>query len=144
MTKKNKLEKVKKSFLVLISVVAFLIIGWLLFYGKVIAFDFFAPILGKVPKDQSSLIKTTENILGTAVDKVKGGSLQKTIKKGSEIFETSTIAEPARNVRDDVKAKIDETIQSAKELPAKELKQIQYDVCRQWLGDQVATQSSIQ
>jgi len=144
MIKKNKFEKAKKSFLVLISVVAFLIIGWLLFYGKVKAFDFFAPILGKVPKDESSLIKATENILGEAVEKIKGGGLQKTVKKGSEIFETSTFTEPARNVRDDVKAKIDETIQSAKELPAKELKQIQYDVCRQWLGDQVATESGIQ
>lgn len=144
MAKKNKLEKTKKSFLVLISIVAFLIIGWLLFYGKVKAFDFFAPILGKVPKDQSSLIKATENILGAAVERVKGGGLQKTLQKGSVLFETSTIAQPARNVRDDVKAKIDETIQSAKELPAKELKQIQYDVCRQWLGDQVATESGIQ
>lgn len=144
MTKKNKFEKTKKSFLVLISIVAFLIIGWLLFYGKVKAFDFFSPILGKVPKDQSSLINATENILGAAAEKVKGGGLQKTIKTGSEIFETSTFIEPVRNVRDDVKQKIDETIQSAKELPAKELKQIQYDVCRQWLGDQVATESAIQ
>ncbi|PIV01700.1 hypothetical protein COS54_00625 [Candidatus Shapirobacteria bacterium CG03_land_8_20_14_0_80_39_12] len=144
MTKRNKFEKTKKSFLVLISVVAFLIIGWLLFYGKIKAFDFFTPILGKVPKDESSLIKATEDTLGAAVEKIKGGEAQKTIRKGGEIFETSTYTQPARNVRDDVKAKIDETIQSAKELPAKELKQIQYDVCRQWLGDQVATQSSIQ
>ncbi len=107
MVKKNKFEKTKKSFLFLLSVIGFLIIGWLLFYGKIKAVDFFAPILGKIPRNESSLIKATENILGTAVEKIKGGGLQATFKKGSEVFETSTFTEPARNVRDDVKAKID-------------------------------------
>ncbi len=126
----------------LVSGLAFVVIAWLLFYGKVKAVGFFSPLLGKVPRNESGLIKATEDVLGTAMEKVKGENVQKAVQKGSELFETSDYAEPARDMRDEVKRKIDETIESAKDLPAKEVKHIQVQVCKEWLGEEmIATES---
>ena len=135
--RKVNFEKAKHSALVFISGLAFVVLLWLLVYGKVKASQLFAPILGKIPRDEAGLVKTTEGILGTAVDKVKGENVQKAVEKGSEVFEQSQYAEPARQMRDDVKQKIDEAITSTKELPAKELKTVQREVCKQWLGDEI-------
>jgi len=135
-------EKVKKTLVVWLSVLAFLVIAWLLFYGKIKAVGFFSPILGKIPRDEVGLMKMTENILGAAVEKLRGENVQKAVKKSSEFFETSQYAEPAREVRDNVKEKIDQTIESAKELPAQEIKHIQREICKEWLGEEMlATES---
>jgi hypothetical protein len=135
--KKLNFEKTKQSALVFISGFAFVVLLWLLLYGKVKASQIFAPILGKVPRDEAGIVKMTENILGTAVSKVKGENVQQAVEKSTEFFEESQYAEPARDIRDDVKEKIDEAITSAKELPAKELKTVQREVCKQWLGDEI-------
>jgi len=79
----------------------------------------------------------TEEVLNSAVSKVKGENVQQAVEKSSEFFEESKYAEPAREIRDDVKERIDEVVTSAKELPAKELKTIQREVCKQWLGDEI-------
>ncbi len=135
--RKANFEKTKQSALVFISGFAFVVLLWLLFYGKVKASQILGPILGKVPRDEAGIVKMTENILGTAVSKVKGENIQRAVEKSSEFFEESQYAEPAREVRDEVKIKIDEAVTSAKELPAKELKTIQREVCKQWLGDEI-------
>lgn len=138
----KKFEKAKKSLVVWVSVLAFLVIAWLLFYGKIKAVGFFSPLLGKVPRDEAGLIRMTENVLGAAVEKLKGENVQRAAKKSSEFFENSQYAEPAREVRDNVKEKIDQTIESAKELPAKEIKHIQREICKEWLGEEMlATES---
>jgi len=127
----------------MVSIVALLVIGWFLFYGKIKAVDFLSTFLNKVPKNKSELIKTTENILGTAAERVKtGGTLKRVTEKGSEFFEQSDYTQPARDIRENVKEKIDQVIDSAKQLPEKELHLIKEQVCREWLGnEQVATQS---
>lgn len=126
----------------MVSGISFLVILWALFYGKFKAGAFFSSVLKKVPQDQAGLMKTTENILGAAIEKIKGeDTVKTTVKKGSEFFESSDYTKPARQIREDIKSKIDETIESAKDLPAKELKTIQRQVCREWLGDEVATES---
>lgn len=139
--RKGDFEKLRQSGLVLVSTAAFLILIWLLFYGKIRATGLLAPILKRVPRDETGLVKITEDVLGTAVEKVKGDNMQKAVQKGSEFFETSQYAGPARDARDEVKKRIDETIESAKGLPAREVKHIQLEVCKEWLGeDMVATQ----
>jgi len=138
----KKFEEAKKSLLVWISVLAFLVFAWLLFYGKIKAAGLLSPILGKLPRDEVGLMKMTEDVLGKAVEKIKGENVQKAVKKSSEFFESSQYAEPAREVRDEVKEKIDQTIESAKELPAKEIKHIQLEICKEWLGEEMlATES---
>ncbi len=141
MTEKNW-EKAKHSFLLLVSSISFIFIAWLLFFGKIKIAGLLSPLLGKVPRNESALVKITEDVLGEAVEKVKGENLQQAVQKGSSFFETSGYAEPARDIRDDVKKKIDETIESAKELPAKELKTVQLQVCKEWLGEEMIATGS--
>ena len=135
--KKFSFEKTKQSALVFISGLAFVVLLWLLVYGKVKASEILAPLLGWLPKDEAGVVKMTDNVLGTVVEKVKGENVQQVVEKGSEVFEESQYAAPARQMRDDVKQKIDEAVTSAKELPAKELKTVQWEVCKQWLGDEI-------
>lgn len=136
-------DKFKNSVLTVVSGVAFVFILWMLLYGKVKVTSLLAPILGKLPKNEEALVDTTEDILGEAVEKAKGGGLKKAVQKSSEVFEESKYAEPARDLRDDVKERIDGAVESAKELPAKELRIVQREVCQQWFGDEifVATES---
>jgi hypothetical protein len=140
--KDGNLEKIKRTVLPIISGVAFVLILWLLFYGKVKASTFLAPIINKLPKDETGLMKVTEQVLGAAVDKVKGDNTKKIIQKGSEVFEESQYAAPAREVRNDVKKKLDEVVDSAKELPTKEVRHIQEQICREWLGAEAIASSS--
>lgn len=137
------LDKTKNVVLPIISGIAFIFLLWMFFYGKVKASAYLAPLVEKLPKDEIGLVKTTEQVLGAAVEKVRGGNTKKIIDKGSQFFEESDYAAPARDMRDDIKQKIDEVVASAKELPAKEIKHIQQEVCRQWLGDEIfiSTQS---
>ncbi len=133
---KNKFGQFKSSALALISGLAFVLVIWLLLYGKIKATGLLAPLIGKIPRDEAGLVKITEGVLGTAIEKVKGENVQRAVEKGSEIFEKSEYAEPAREMRDDIKNKIDDVITSAKELPAKELKTVERQVCNEWLGDE--------
>lgn len=140
MARKNDegfLNKVKTVVLPIVSGIAFIFLLWMFFYGKVKASDYLAPIIEKLPKDEIGLVKTTEQVLGTAVEKVRGGNAKKVLDKGSAFFEESDYTAPAREMRDDVKQRIDEAVASAKELPAKEVKHIQREFCRQWLGDEI-------
>lgn len=139
---KNDLKKIKSSFLAVISGVAFIFLLWILVFGKVKASELLAPLLKKLPKNESELVSGTEDVLGQAAEKVKGGNLKKIVEKGSAVFESSQLAEPAREIRENVKQKVDETIQSAKELPAKEIKIIQREICKEWLGDEIPATSS--
>lgn len=131
-------KRIKETLLPVVSGVAFVFLLWLLIYGKVKASQWLAPLIDRLPKNEAALVKVTENVLGAAVSRVKEGSAtQKALEQGGRFFEESDYTAPAREMRDDLKARLDETIQSAKDLPAKELKHVQREVCRQWLGDEI-------
>jgi len=138
--KENFLKKIKTVGISIISALSLLTIVWLLFFGKIKASEFLAPLLQKIPKDELGLTKLTEQILGEAAEKVRSGELKKAAEKGSEIFETSEYVQPARDVREDVKQKVDEVIESVKDLPAQEIEIIKRQVCKEWF-EEVATES---
>lgn len=133
---KNRFKSVKSSILTVISGVAFIFIIWTLIFSKVKASEILSPFLNKLPQNESELVKTTENILGTTVQKLRGEGAKKAIEKGSEVFEKSEVAEPAREIRENVKQAVDETFESAKALPAKEIKTIQRQICKEWFGEE--------
>lgn len=140
---KKRKSDLKKTFLSLVSLLALAVIGWILFFGKSKIGKLLPPLLEKVPKDEQKLTEYTEKALGKAVEAAKGGNLKKTVEKGSEVFENSQYAEPGRKIRDDVKLRIDEILQSIKELPAKELKIVKMEIYKRWFSD-VATESGSQ
>ena len=140
---KQNFTKFKKSAGVLISGVSFVLIVWFLFFGKVKAWEMISPLLKKIPGSESELFKMTENVLGSAIQKVKKEEVKKAVQKGSEVFEQSEYTEPVREIREDVKKKIDETIQSIKELPSQEIKNIKQQICKEWL-DEIATEAGKQ
>jgi len=140
---KGKLAQFKKSVVALISGVAFVLILWLLFFGKIKASEFLTPLINKIPKDQGKLTELTEKILGAAVQQVNSENVKKVTEKGSQIFEESAVAEPARDIRENVKQQVNQVIESVKELPAKEVRTIKQQVCKEWL-DEIATESGSQ
>lgn len=135
--KNSNFDKFKNSALTVVSGVAFVFILWMLLYGKIKATELLSPILSKLPKNEEALVDTTEDVLGTAIEKAKGGGIKSTLEKGSAAFEESKYSEPAKDFRDEVKERIDGAVESAKELPVKELKHIQREVCTQWFGDEI-------
>lgn len=141
MSAKNKFEDIKKSFLGFLSGLAFVAIVWALFFGRIKAIEFLSPLIQKIPKDDNKLTELTEKILGSAAEKIKEGNAQKYIEKGSELFESSQYAEPARQIRENIKERIDEVVDSVKELPAQEVRIIKKQVCQQWF-EETATESA--
>lgn len=133
-------EKFKKSALFLLSGVSFTGLVWALVFGKIKATELLSPLLKKLPQNESELVKITENVLGSTMEKIKKEEVKKTVQKGSEVFEQSEYTQPVREMRENVKKRIDETIESIKELPAQEIKNIKQQVCREWL-EEMATES---
>lgn len=133
---KNRFKGVKSSILTVVSGVAFIFFVWLLLFSKVRASEILSPFLNKLPKNESEFVKTTETVLGTTVQKLREGGAKTAVEKGSEVFEKSEVAEPAREIRENVKQSVDETFEAAKELPAKEIKTIQRQICKEWFGEE--------
>lgn len=140
---KQSLTKFKKSAMFFISGISFVVLVWLLFYGKVKVLEVISPLLKKIPGSQSELVKMTEKVLGSAIEKVKKEEVKEAVQKGSEVFEQSEYTEPVREARENAKKKIDETIQSIKELPSQEIKNIKQQICKEWLGE-IATEAGKQ
>lgn len=134
---KKNLKKAKLSALFLISGLSFVFLVWLLMFGKIKAADSISSLFKKLPQNESELVKETEKVLGETVKKVRGEDVKKAVQKGSEVFESSEVAEPAREIREDMKQKVDETFEAAKQLPAKEIKVIQRQICKEWLGEEM-------
>ena len=137
----NRFRSGKKAFLTMLSGVGLVLVIWLLFFGKIKMTERLSPLLGKIPRDEVGLINFTEKVLGTAVGYLQGGGAQEVIKKGSEVFEKSPYAEPAREIRQDVVSKVNEVVDSAKDLPAQEIEIIKRQVCQEWFLEEVATES---
>lgn len=133
---KKELNNFKKSALMAVSGVAFIFFVWMFIFGKVKASELISPILNKLPKNESELVKTTEKVLGEAVEKAQKGSIKEMVKKSSDLFENSDVAEPARQLRENVKQKVEESFTTAKQLPAQEIKVIQRQICKEWLGEE--------
>lgn len=112
---------------------------WLLFFSKIKAGELLTPLLNKIPKNESALSNMTEDILGKAVESVNSENLKMVKEKGSEFFENSQYAEPARVIRENIIQRVDEVIESVKELPAQEVKIIKKQVCREWF-EEIATE----
>lgn len=136
---KNRSKGIKKAFLGLLSAVGLFLVIWLLFFSKIKAGELLAPLLKKIPKDESALSNITEDILGRAVESVNSKNIKIIKEKGSEFFESSEYAEPAREIREEIINKVEEVIESAKELPAKEIKIIKRQVCKEWF-EEIATE----
>jgi len=137
---KKNWEKTKKTLLSLLSAVAFFVVVWALFYGKIKAQTLLKPLIDILPKDESGLTKFTENVLGSAIEKIDKESFKKATQKGSEFIETSQYGEPIRDIRENIKTRMEEVITSTKEIPAKEVQIIKREICTQWFGDEfVAT-----
>lgn len=134
---KNNLSKFKSSAIFLISGVSFVFLVWLLMFGKIKAAEKISSLFEKLPQNQSDFVKTTEKVLGEAVQKVRGEGAKNVIRKTGEVFETSQVAEPARDLREGIKQKVDETFETVKQLPAKEIKVIQRQICKEWLGEEL-------
>jgi len=92
----KKENRLKSMFLGFLSFLALIVIGWLLFFGKIKVREILSPLIGKIPKDEEKMTQYTEDILGKAVEAAKGGNFKKTIEKGSEFFENSQYARPGR------------------------------------------------
>ena len=141
--KDKKSEKVKKRLLSLASGVALVVIIWLLFFSRTKAISLISPWIEKIPKDENKLTELTEKILGKAAEVVGKGNLKKVTEKSSEFFEESQYAQPAREIRENVVQRINEVVESVKELPAQEVKIIKRQVCKEWF-EEIATQSADQ
>lgn len=135
-----KFKKIKSAGLSLVSGLALVLILWLLFFGKIKAWEWLSPLWNKIPKDEIGLIKTTEDILGEAAEKLKDGTVKKAAEKGSEVFESSEYTGPARDIRETVKQRVNEVVLSVKELPAQEIEIIKRQVCKEWFEEE-ATES---
>lgn len=143
MSTKGKFKQFKKSVFSLFSGVVFVLIIWLLFFGKIKVTEILAPLINKIPKDQGKLTQLTEQVLGAAINAIKGDNVKKVTEKGSQIFESSQYAQPARDVRENAKKKADELIESLKKLPEQELKIIKQEIYKRWFED-IATGSANQ
>jgi hypothetical protein len=135
--KKKTLDGLKKVVLPFVSGLAFVALLWFILYGKIRAEGILSPIIDRLPKNEAQLVRSTDEVLGTAFEKLKEGKAKEILEKSEETFEESRYTEPARELRDDIREKIDEAVASAKELPVKEIKHIQIEVCKQWLGEEM-------
>ncbi len=143
MAKKEKENGLKKTVLSILSFLALIVIGWLLFFGKTRLQSTINPFIKKVPKNEEELVGYTDNVLGKAAQSLKGDGLKKAAEVGSDFFENSQYAEPARGIREEVKKRADEVLESIKQLPAKELQIIKMEIYKKWFAE-MATQSASQ
>lgn len=139
---KNKLKGFKKAMLGFISVFALLTIGWLIFFGKGKVLGLISPLIEKIPKDENKLTEFTSNVLGKAVEQLNKDNFKKAAEKGNDLLENTQYGEPVREIRETVIRRVDEVIESIKELPAQEVKIIKREVCKQWFEEQTATNSA--
>lgn len=134
---RKNLNQFKKSALGFISGLSLLLIIWLVLFGKIKAAEFLRPLLEKIPRDESGLTRITDQILGEATKNLNNENLKKAAGKGSDFFENSEYAQPARDLREDLKKKIQDSVDSLKDLPAQEIKLLKKEVCQEWMKDEI-------
>lgn len=126
----------KKRLIILTSIVCTVLVLWFLILGKIKATNFLSPFLGNVPKSKEDLAEAGKDVLGTAEEAAASKNAQKILEESSKFFETSEVTEPLRQMRETVIQRINETIESIKELPEREIKTIKKEVCKQWMEEE--------
>jgi len=139
---KKNLEKAKKIFLSLVSLGALIIISWILIFGKAKAGEWLKPLINRIPQNESGLTSATDKVLGEAVKVINKENIKTVTEKSSEFFETSQYAQPARDIRENTVVRVNEVIESIKNLPAQELRLIRQQVCKQWMEEELTATSS--
>ncbi len=90
-----------------------------------------------LPFPNSELIKGTQDINFFAFPTIPPEKVDALIQKSGEAIEKSPLSEPLQDLKEQVEQIINQTNQQIKELPAKQIKVIQREVCKQWLGDEI-------
>ena len=130
---KRKLKLAKKGLVILISVVGTVLFLWLVLLSKVRLGQTLASFFAKAPKSSVDLMDIGKNVLGTAEEVATSKNAQKILESGANFFETSTLIEPVKILRENLVQKVAETIETIRELPEKEVRTIKREVCKQWL-----------
>ncbi len=136
---KKKMRLAKKVLAILASVVCTVLFLWFVVLGKVRAQQLLNPFLGKVPKNSEELKESGKNILGTAESAATSQNAQKVLEESANFFETSTLTEPIRQMRENIILKVSETIETIRDLPEREINTVKREVCKQWLGEDMPT-----
>jgi len=131
----KRFKKVKKIFFVLLSFAGVLLIFWFLILGKIRAEQLLKPLLSRIPRSSSDLKEVGSSVLGTAEEAATSENAQKVLQEGVKFFETSVFTEPLRILRENLNQRIVETVETIRELPAKEVRTIKKEVCKQWLEE---------
>lgn len=101
--------------------------------------------MNKLPRNGEDLVKGIKdvNVSDLTLPKEK---ISEIINKSTEILEKSPLSEPVKEIKTNVEEKIEkiikETVEQTKQLPEKEIKIIQREICRQWLGEEFISSSS--
>jgi len=98
--------------------------------------SFINPFLGRILGENQSSIKVGEGILGTAQEAVSSDNLGKVLDKSSKIIESSPLAQPVQVIKEVVIEKVNQTIETIKELPDQEIKKIKMEICKEWLEEE--------
>jgi len=133
---RKRQQLAKKWLIILTSAVCTILVFWFFVFGKIKTKELLNPFIGKIPKTKDDLAKIGEDVLGAAEEVTASKNAQKILQEGSKIFETSEITEPLRQAREVIIQRINEVVESIKELPEKEIKNIKKEVCKQWLEEE--------
>lgn len=132
---KVEFNRVEKKILFFISLAAGVVLAvWVVFQKG--GPSFISPFLGKILGEKQASIKMGEGILGTAQEVVSSDNLGKVLDKSSEIIESSPLSQPVQVIKEVVIEKVNQTIETVKELPDQEIKKIKKEICKQWLEEE--------
>jgi len=139
---KKKAKLIRRVFWIFISVFGTGLFLWFILLGKIRATQILAPFLSNVPKNQEELKEAGKNVLGTAESAATSQNAQQILEKGADFFETSKLTEPIRQLRESITQKLVETIETIREIPAREVRTVKREVCKQWLEEDAVTSTS--
>jgi len=138
---KKKTKFIKLFLTSLASLAGVVLILGIVFVGGVKAKQLLSPYLGNVPKNRQELTQAEVNVLGIAEEAIKSQDPGKILGLGTKFIESSSLAEPIRELRETIEKRIYETIESVKSLPAREIQTVKREVCKQW-GEDISQNSS--
>jgi hypothetical protein len=144
------LKKIKRAYSAGLLILLVILSWWFLFGKKGrLGGQFLTPaaekILGKEEKssqpkpgvlgEEEEASGEKQTVLEKETQKIIGQSTQKVIEESSKVLQTSVVAEPIREIQEIVRQRMNEMIETIKELPAKEIKNVKREVCKQWLEE---------
>lgn len=147
---RERLRRVRKVYWLLLLVITTLFFWWFFFgqKGRVIGQmtglpggKIFGEEVNSSGEDKEVLGITEEapqekqKVVERATEKIIEQSKQKIIEQSSRFLETSIVTEPIREIQEVVRQRVNEIVETLKELPAKEIKNVKREVCKQWLEE---------